>query len=345
MKRYFLLIWLVILGLTGGAFLHESLAQQPDYIIITEADTWINGGEEADKAHGADTDKEHNILVVKNEGEPGASKYWRETLLRFDLSTVTEEIGKVVLKLWCNGKSSTYSDSFKLVYACSFIPDDNWDEKTVTWNTAPLPDFSYELQVGDFYNIGTQQDSVVDKGVKVLKKLYGWTIGGQLRTDIVERERKGDKKISIDLWGKTKKLVWSDPDTWISFVARDSVDVDSLHARLLIWKKGSEPSAVKNHSEGIQVNNYALEHNFPNPFNPSTTIRYAIKEAGRATLTIFNVLGQPIRTFDQIPATPGWHQLQWDGLTDEGLVAPAGIYFYQLRAGEFVATRKMVLTK
>ncbi|MDZ7402131.1 MAG: DNRLRE domain-containing protein [candidate division KSB1 bacterium] len=345
MKKFYQFVWLIAFVLMAGAMLPEAFGQQPDYVIITEADTWINGGDQADIAHGADTDKEHTILVVKNEGDPGASRYWRESLLRFDLSAVTEEIGMAVLKLWSNGKNSTYSDSFKLVYACSFIPDDNWNEKTVTWNTAPLPDFSYELQVGDFYNIGTQQDSVIEKGVTVFRKLYGWTIGGKLKTDIVERERKGDKKISIDMWGKTKKLVWSDPDTWISFVARDSVGADSLHPRLLIWKKGNEPTWVSDRSQGAQVYSYALGPNYPNPFNPATTIQYAIKEAGRATLTIFNVLGQPIRTFDQIAATPGWHQLHWDGLTDQGLVAPAGIYFYQLRAGDFIATRKMVLTK
>ncbi len=341
MKNHYTFV--IMLGVLLISF--PLLAQQPDYTIIVEADSWINGGDQADIPHGADTDREHAILVIKNEGDPGASRYWRETLVRFDLSSVQEEIGLAVLKLWCNGKGSEYPDSFKLVYACSFIPDDKWDEKTVTWNTAPLPDFSYELQEGEFYNIGTQQDSTVEQGVSVFRKLYGWTIGGKLKTDIVERERKGDKKISIDMWGKTKKLVWSDPDTWISFVARDSVGADSLYPRLLIWKKGNEPSLVRNLSQDAQIHSYALEPNFPNPFNPSTTIRYAIKEASRATLTIFNVLGQPIRAFDQIPAAPGWHQMQWDGLTDQGQIAPAGIYFYQLRAGEFVATRKMVLTK
>jgi hypothetical protein len=83
---------------------------------------------------------------------------------------------------------------------------------------------------------------------------------------------------------------------------------------------------------------YALCQNFPNPFNPTTTIRYTIARSGHVRLDILNVLGQTVRELVGQTQEAGNYNVTFDA-TD----LPSGIYLYRLRAGEMVQTRKMVL--
>ena len=90
---------------------------------------------------------------------------------------------------------------------------------------------------------------------------------------------------------------------------------------------------------------YSLAQNFPNPFNPSTTIRYNLKEAGAVSLRIYDVMGQRVRELVDAPQPAGRYQVIWDGRDQRGTSVANGVYFYELRAGEFRALRKMVLMK
>jgi hypothetical protein len=97
-------------------------------------------------------------------------------------------------------------------------------------------------------------------------------------------------------------------------------------------------------SEGIPTE-FALHENYPNPFNPTTTLRFDLPEVSNITLTIFNMLGQKIRTYDMQSAAAGYHTLKWNATNDYGDPVGAGVYLYQLQAKDFVKTRKMVLLK
>jgi len=85
---------------------------------------------------------------------------------------------------------------------------------------------------------------------------------------------------------------------------------------------------------------FALHHNYPNPFNPSTTISYELPGRSFVTLRIFNVLGQGVATLVNREVGLGKHQVQWDAA---GL--PSGVYFYRLDAEGYIMSRKMILTK
>ena len=90
-----------------------------------------------------------------------------------------------------------------------------------------------------------------------------------------------------------------------------------------------------------------LDDAYPNPFNPSTTIRYSIKNRGQVTLTIYNAAGQLVRTLVnevQTPRTSGF-DVVWDGTSNAGQAVSSGVYFYKLSAIGFVQTKKMVLLK
>ncbi len=90
---------------------------------------------------------------------------------------------------------------------------------------------------------------------------------------------------------------------------------------------------------------FALDPNYPNPFNPTTTIRYALKENAPVTLKIYNTLGQEVRTLVNSRQEVGYKTVVWDGLNNRGSRVASGIYIYRLQAGDFVQVRKMILTK
>lgn len=95
---------------------------------------------------------------------------------------------------------------------------------------------------------------------------------------------------------------------------------------------------VKN--EGLIPFTYKLSHNYPNPFNPVTTIQYALPAAGDVLLTIYNLRGQEVARLVNEVQQVGYHKVTWDASS-----LASGIYFYRLQAGDFVKTKKMILLK
>jgi hypothetical protein len=91
---------------------------------------------------------------------------------------------------------------------------------------------------------------------------------------------------------------------------------------------------------------YALGNNYPNPFNPSTTIKYALPAAGAVRLEVYNVVGQVVRTLVNGPQSAGRYAVQWDATDNQGASLSSGIYFYRLQAGDnFLEVKKMLLLK
>ena len=85
--------------------------------------------------------------------------------------------------------------------------------------------------------------------------------------------------------------------------------------------------------------------NYPNPFNPSTTISFTTAKAAPVQITIYNLKGQAVRTWNLETEAGGNHSVQWDGLDDNGLSLSSGVYFYRMFSGAYSFTRKMVLMK
>jgi len=90
---------------------------------------------------------------------------------------------------------------------------------------------------------------------------------------------------------------------------------------------------------------YSLENSYPNPFNPTTTIKYHIAKSGNVKIEVFNINGQLIRTLIDSYHTPGDYFIMWDGRNAAGNIVSSGTYFYRMTAGEFTQTKKMVFLK
>ncbi len=108
---------------------------------------------------------------------------------------------------------------------------------------------------------------------------------------------------------------------------------------------------ARSSSDPVSPNDYALYENYPNPFNPSTTIRYFVPEVSRVRLDIVNTLGQTITTLVDAEVPGGMHEVTWNALADHGAKAPSGSYIYRIHAKslngerEFVKERIMLLLK
>ena len=101
---------------------------------------------------------------------------------------------------------------------------------------------------------------------------------------------------------------------------------------------------------GVMVENgiplqYNLSQNYPNPFNPSTKISFDLIEGGKSTLIVYNLLGKKINTLMNSSLNPGHHSIEWNGLDYNGQSVASGVYFYELRSGDYVAKKKMLLLR
>ncbi|SVA42395.1 uncharacterized protein METZ01_LOCUS95249, partial [marine metagenome] len=90
---------------------------------------------------------------------------------------------------------------------------------------------------------------------------------------------------------------------------------------------------------------FTLHQNFPNPFNPTTTLRYDLPEENHVTLTVYDMLGRMVTQLVNTSQKAGFKSVQWNATDSMGRPVSAGVYLYHIRSGEFVQTRKMVLLK
>jgi hypothetical protein len=90
---------------------------------------------------------------------------------------------------------------------------------------------------------------------------------------------------------------------------------------------------------------YNLAQNFPNPFNPSTSIKFDMKEKGFVALKVYNVAGQLVRTLVNDTKDAGSHAITWDGKNNRGGAVASGIYFYKMETKDFSQTKKMVMLR
>jgi hypothetical protein len=91
--------------------------------------------------------------------------------------------------------------------------------------------------------------------------------------------------------------------------------------------------------------NNILSYNYPNPFNPETTICYGLKTAGLTQIYIYNLMGQRIRTLLEMQQAAGLQQIRWDGRDDHGEMMSSVIYLYSIQTPEFSETKKMIMLK
>ena len=90
---------------------------------------------------------------------------------------------------------------------------------------------------------------------------------------------------------------------------------------------------------------FGLSANYPNPFNPTTTIDYSIATAGDVSIVVYDMMGREVKSLVSDFATPGTYSVVWDATNNEGLSVAAGMYVYKMISSDFVEVNKMLLVK
>jgi len=112
----------------------------------------------------------------------------------------------------------------------------------------------------------------------------------------------------------------------------------------IYWEGGGNVS-VNNNNDNRIPQKYLLKDNYPNPFNPLTTIAYDLHQKSIVDITIYDMLGNVVNNLVNQKETYGYDSIQWNATNNQGQPVAAGIYLYTIEAGEFRQTKKMVLLK
>ena len=96
---------------------------------------------------------------------------------------------------------------------------------------------------------------------------------------------------------------------------------------------------------GYVPDTYVLSQNYPNPYNPVTSLGFGVPEPAHVTVMIYNILGQEVRELFRGHMQPGYQFMQWDGKDMYGTPGPSGMYIVVMQAGEFIDTKKVILLK
>ncbi|NCS88556.1 MAG: T9SS type A sorting domain-containing protein, partial [Ignavibacteria bacterium] len=140
---------------------------------------------------------------------------------------------------------------------------------------------------------------------------------------------------------------WISPNgkTLVFTSNRDAAREDTIHipdlyvSHLLVDENGDTVTSVKK-SNDITISSYTLFQNHPNPFNSSTLISYQIPNAGMVTLKVYDILGREVKTLVNDFKTKGRYEVTFDA----GSLA-SGLYIYEIKSGDYKASKKMTLIK
>jgi hypothetical protein len=131
-------------------------------------------------------------------------------------------------------------------------------------------------------------------------------------------------------------FIFRDNDLELGTAYRYRVDVTDEEGRRVLFETAAVSAPAKQ---------LTLHQNRPNPFNPGTTISFILPEKGNANLSIFDATGRLVTTLVNEAMTEGLKQFTWDGMDNKGNMVSSGVYFYRLKAGNKVLTKKMLLLK
>jgi hypothetical protein len=140
-------------------------------------------------------------------------------------------------------------------------------------------------------------------------------------------------------------------DTWIKSTTPTTRDLRAIYfydenqgfavgdSGVILYTSNGGVTSVRDR-EGSLPTGFALEQNYPNPFNPSTTIVFHLRERSFVSLKVYDVLGREIATLVSEELYAGDYSVTWEAAS-----FPSGVYFYQLRAGPYVGTKKLMLVR
>ena len=210
-------------------------------------------------------------------------------------------------------------------------------------------DFVLDVRVADFAAIkgyGLQVQYEADK-LEFIEVLTDQPLGGsELATPQVLRDEAGVLAVAalgeVVSEGEVALSLVFRPTTEIEYTVIEITDNQTYDSEFG-FNRLALPAPVQLQT---RPEVFTLANNYPNPFNPATTIKYALPQAADVELTVYNAVGQPVRTLVAEHQNAGRYVVEWDATNDNGHRLASGMYFYRLEAGgEFLEIKKMLLLK
>jgi N-acetylmuramoyl-L-alanine amidase len=264
-----------------------------------------------------------------------SASFARDTITTLSILPLTSESGR--LSYYWNTKTAT---DWLIREYLSGGPG-----RSVTWNKtgSRLQAYLYGDGSGTLFRFAV--DDSVDAfpaGTSANHEVNQWTPIDWVGWKLVEWNFDTD---SLGTWlgnGKLEGMLRFD-SFQLKYPAGSKTTSGTIYIAQVQVAKGTV-TAVEPATSSVPLS-FDLGQNYPNPFNPTTAISYQLSANGFVTLGIFDILGRQIRTLVTMQQAAGRYQVQWDGKDDRGASVSSGIYLYQLKAGNSVVTKKMVLLK
>ena len=135
--------------------------------------------------------------------------------------------------------------------------------------------------------------------------------------------------------------------------AGEAIDLTSDGGAIIAIDNGQFGFLRVNNIQNILVNDFEIEipqyfrlrNNYPNPFNPVTTLRYDLPEDANVKINIYDMMGRVVSNLVSTQQNAGYKSIQWSATNNEGHSVSSGVYLYKIQAGDFVQTKKMILLK
>jgi hypothetical protein len=322
---------------------------------------WKSGAEnhECTGCNGRDTVSMRNIYddhweatvgldttLVAN-GETGESQYWYNYFKTIPDYKIKEDLERFKLETNPDGLRGLMNGWHKvspLVNKDTVVAWQNIAPVSFDWVSSALDTINIsKTNLTDTYELKWSESKDVD--IDTIEYLISVSVG-QLPADMIHETADTSMTIYyqdiIDTWYPNFAML-SRGTLKFSVSATDGLDTVKVSGddRVLFVNRYE---FLSTEGEGVPVE-FALHENYPNPFNPTTVLRFDLPEVSDVTLTIYNMLGQKVRTFDYQNTSAGYHSVKWNATNDLGEQVGAGVYLYQLQTKDFVKTRKMVLLK
>jgi hypothetical protein len=206
-------------------------------------------------------------------------------------------------------------------------------------------DGSLPVELTSFHVLSTRNDAVTLQWVTeseinnlgfILDRRVPGTEWTEIATYITHPELQGQGSVTHQtIYSYTDNTVLS-AETYDYRLADVDYDGNKVYHSMTVM--GVSPNDVVPET-------FTLYPAYPNPFNPTTNIRYDLPEDALVSITIYDIMGRSIRSLVNSKQTAGYRSIQWNATNDAGSPVSAGIYLYMIQAGEFRQAKKMVLLK
>ena len=360
--------------LTFGGYFSNSISKFDDYLLVG-APRYTSGEQISGKAflykylngeyelyqefapfdaknyqfYGTSVEIKENMILIGSDGDSTLSGFNSGSLYTY----IKED------SIWTfRKKYLPKSNSENLAYSGAVVSNENYvfvgTADNIYYNkpgmvyiykySGVVLDFDQIIETGDNYYDDSFGISLYAKGDSLL--VSAWF-------DTVKNNNPGAAYLFVNEkgeWKRKHKIFPSDEQDAHSFSSRcaltDNLIVVGAHLSKYngiltgkVYLYTSNPVSVIE-EEVFEVKGFYLSQNYPNPFNPATNISYSISQRSFVTLKIYDVLGNEIATLINKELRAGSYEVEFDASN-----LPSGIYFYQIRAGAFVDTKKLILMK